>query len=653
MVLNLYADIAARYARLNQSLAKGKLDQSVSATLSHQYAYPVGKDTFGMANLAAAQVGQINEGSCAIPFIISTTEVDRDGDIVESSGGDWGPYAGNPVVFFGHQSWQIPIGVSRTPEGQSAIYPEKNLIRATCYFDKPDPDAMFIYGKVQRGILSASSISFLPKQAYQRERGKAHSEDLVPLGWHFVTWQGTEWSVVGIPANAGALRDAYDSEKSFITPRLQKALAPYCAQAKGRCFTGYCPCPPCEEDMSKTLDKNLLTSALPGKPKSKKCKCGGKCSRCKGVVPNQDTGQEAANNPEGEHAREEEHTEHDHELQEAVAAKLPMLKEAGYDDAQSGAIAHHLAGKGVEGIEGHEEVARALGYNKDDMGGDSGTDGGDSVEMGLKEYLGAIRKSENEEKPDAEDSPKKPAEDSGEEEARDAEDDSANEEGPKFKSDALMLGHMHNHMKNAHEYLTKTLEEMPVCHAHKCMTKHLKDLQGHMDNYEEVLGKDHPDVKMDALAKHCKSLTEGDGEAEEVNEETGADGEGEATTETDKPEEDTESAGKTGNDLIREDYSTPKHGKRQVRKAMGQECLSAASMCMKEIASDVRTVPMHKAALLHHSAQVDGYCKSADAPETPMSDTGDSSMTEQAMKRLQNVLEIGSNYVFERSGQRI
>src|SRR5262249_55102978 len=82
------------------------------------------------------------------------------------------------------------------------------------------------------------------------------------------TFSMTEWSVVGVPSCAGAIRDSLDSEKSFMSPRLQKALQPYCATAKG-CWNGWCPCPPSpakEDAVSKT--------------KGHDCGCGGKGATC-------------------------------------------------------------------------------------------------------------------------------------------------------------------------------------------------------------------------------------------------------------------------------------------------------------------------------------------------------------------------------------
>jgi hypothetical protein len=207
----------------------------------------------------------------------------------------------------------------------------------------------------------------------------------------------------------------------------------------------------------------------------------------------------------------------------------------------------------VEGIEGHEEVARALGYKKDDMGvgaesSGAGADAG-GMEMGLKAYLKSVKKSEEEPETETGDEPEEPAE----------------EEAMDHKGSAKLLGHLHNHMKNAHDYLTKGLKTLDHPQISKAMTHHLKDLSGHMESYKELHGQHHPDNDFE---KMCKSLG---GEEEEVAEETGADAEGEATTETDTPEEDTGAEGESGTELIRDNYSTPKSAKRQTNKTAADQ----------------------------------------------------------------------------------
>lgn len=243
------AQFAERHRKLSDAIRKGTV-RDVSKVVAH-YA-GVLKDTSGvptslaLSNPDSALVSQIDDKAKAVPFIVTVLQEDRDGDVVIPRGIETKNYYRNPVVFFGHQEWVVPIGKAKS-NGRLAWDVTDKDARSVCYFDAPDPDSMFIYGKVQRGFLSATSIAFVPVEAYKRdEYDKAYrgeKDSMMPVGWLFKRVDLTEWSIVGVPSNAGAIRDALDSEKSFISPRLQKALVPYAAQPRGRCFSGWCPVP--------------------------------------------------------------------------------------------------------------------------------------------------------------------------------------------------------------------------------------------------------------------------------------------------------------------------------------------------------------------------------------------------------------------------
>ena len=257
------SDIYERRQRIDKALRAGDLLATDGAFLTENYAF-IYKDgpspILGMGRSDSAEAGQADDSEYSIPFVITTLEEDRDGDVVVPAGYRGENYKRNPVWFFGHQQWEIPIGTSRSKDGRIAVYPEENRIRAICYFDSGDEDAMFIYGKVKRGIINATSIAFVPIEAYRREyeeKARTHNpQPLMPPGWLFKVWDHTETSVVGVPSNAGAIRDSLDREKSFISPRLQKGLRAYAATAKG-CWNGWCPCPPCEEKAAGLVSKSI------------------------------------------------------------------------------------------------------------------------------------------------------------------------------------------------------------------------------------------------------------------------------------------------------------------------------------------------------------------------------------------------------------
>ncbi len=244
-------DVNNRLARIQKAMRDGSLTPRQSHALREGYATPYrtkeGVPALTMGRSGAADVGAATDAY--IPFTVSVLEGDRDGDLVIPMGAQLGNYARNPVVFFGHQSLALPIGTSRAPDGSLAFFKTQDRLRAYWYPDYDDPDADFIAGKVRRGILSAASLAFVPVDAERRqpERKAMHgsSDSGMPLGWLFKLYDVTEWSVVGVGSNPGAIRDALDSEKMWISPRLQKGLGLYADQARGRCWSGWCPtCPP-------------------------------------------------------------------------------------------------------------------------------------------------------------------------------------------------------------------------------------------------------------------------------------------------------------------------------------------------------------------------------------------------------------------------
>src|SRR5262249_29738069 len=159
--------IANRYRLLDESIRKGRI--GTDAAIS-RYAW-VGKDrrSLGIANLRAADPGLADDKTFSIPFTISTFSEDRDGDIVFPLGAQLDEYSLTPVVFFGHQETPYPIARSMSPDGRLTVWKEENRIRAVAYFDRGDPAAMFIYGKVKRGYLNACSMAFVPIEAYRRD----------------------------------------------------------------------------------------------------------------------------------------------------------------------------------------------------------------------------------------------------------------------------------------------------------------------------------------------------------------------------------------------------------------------------------------------------------------------------------------------------
>jgi HK97 family phage prohead protease len=231
---SIVKQIRERGARLQARLRPGLAPRSY-----RNLAWAVGKDRLAYADpqsrlLISDGKPQTDDAAMAATFVVSTIDEDRDGDVVVPQGVRLDNYAKNPVWFFGHQQWEVPIGTAMDRTGQLRVSIDPAKIIATCFFDQEDPDAAWLYGKVSRGILRATSIGFIPLKAVRHEPvGKARSvqqPDRQLMGWRFEEVDLVEISLVGVPANADAIRLALDRDR--LSPRLRKALEPYATQCK-------------------------------------------------------------------------------------------------------------------------------------------------------------------------------------------------------------------------------------------------------------------------------------------------------------------------------------------------------------------------------------------------------------------------------------
>ena len=266
MILHpVVSDIASRLDRISDAIRKGSLTPGIGRYMSPGWAY-LYKDA-GTPHLAFAKIGSglddytgSEDEDRALAYVVTTDDEDRDGDIVRPMGAQLKNYSANPLVFFGHQEWVVPIGVCRSPDGRITVYPEENRMVDVIYFDT-DSDSDLIYTKCRKKILNATSIAFVPIEAWKRDdvqKARTHSQPMMPPGWYFNQWDKTEVSIVGVPSNPkavglekdlqGACRDVFDKERGHMSPRLRKAWQRYCAVEKG-CWGGWCPLPGDEKDI--------------------------------------------------------------------------------------------------------------------------------------------------------------------------------------------------------------------------------------------------------------------------------------------------------------------------------------------------------------------------------------------------------------------
>lgn len=128
-------------------------------------------------------------------FTITTSDVDRENDVISADGWELDNYLRNPVVLFAHDYHQPPVGVSReltrTERGLSSI----------CEFAEAKDYAFAgtIAALVRMGALRATSVGF---------RTLEWSYDEVRSGVNFTRQELLEYSIVPVPANPHALIEA-------------------------------------------------------------------------------------------------------------------------------------------------------------------------------------------------------------------------------------------------------------------------------------------------------------------------------------------------------------------------------------------------------------------------------------------------------------
>jgi HK97 family phage prohead protease len=178
---------------------------------------------------------------------ISTTSVDREGDVLLPSGADLTDFNKNPVVLFGHNAGGMPIGKAEniTRQRDALLAEVKFAERPETHPDGAEwvPDT--VHELFKQGILRAFSVGFTIPEGGARP---ANEKDLARFGEKarriVSAWKLLEFSVVPIPANQDAL--ALAVSKGWLTrdsqvfdcldgeaDKMQQEPLPYRLQLRG------------------------------------------------------------------------------------------------------------------------------------------------------------------------------------------------------------------------------------------------------------------------------------------------------------------------------------------------------------------------------------------------------------------------------------
>ena len=143
----------------------------------------------------------------AVPAVLSTDAIARDGARILQDGWELENFRRNPVVLFNHDdggggmlgspSRTLPLGAWRDVEVTGG------KLRGVADFDMADPFAVEVLGKIERRLINATSVRWLPlEHRVQKERledGGAEKSVVV-----FARAELIEASIVVLPTDPGA-----------------------------------------------------------------------------------------------------------------------------------------------------------------------------------------------------------------------------------------------------------------------------------------------------------------------------------------------------------------------------------------------------------------------------------------------------------------
>ena len=148
------------------------------------------------------------EGERAVVAKITTTDTDRDGDVVLPSGLDLREFKRNPVVLFSHRSDELPVATAEQMEKHSnAIVAKVKFIERPASLPSEQewvPDTLL--SLFQQKVLRAFSIGFrVPSEGYRDATDSDRRKFGDSVRRVITKAKLFEFSVVTVPANQEAL----------------------------------------------------------------------------------------------------------------------------------------------------------------------------------------------------------------------------------------------------------------------------------------------------------------------------------------------------------------------------------------------------------------------------------------------------------------
>ncbi len=297
------------------------------------------KDRLGLIDPGGMRTGAVDEGKMCAEFCITTDDPDRVGDVVNPQGIVLDSFYKNPIGFYGHQVFPLPIGKWEDEKGACTIVLSKHKATGTLYFSQRSKEAAQVFALVAEGILRATSIGFNPLLEPIPRDGRDDNPNSLQAGFYFPQIDLLEASVVGIPAQPTAtlVRACLSRDRLAGAPILapiRKSLEALAEPAPA--WSNGASLPP-EKPMSKKWGKNKPKLALP-QPTATKAPCP-PCAKAAGKSIKT-------------------------ALQDCVSRKIPKLLDEGMPHDQAIAAAFSMCGE--DGKDLGESSGTAGGYTVPD-----------------------------------------------------------------------------------------------------------------------------------------------------------------------------------------------------------------------------------------------------------------------------------------------
>ena len=150
-------------------------------------------------------------------FDISNEGLDRHESRILAKGWDLKEWRSNPVIMYLHSANRVPNPDLVVGEGKKVWF-EDNTMASRARFDvdgegsAENVRAQKVLYKVDNGFLRATSVGFIPVEHGWGEKDKGEDPEV----WYHRKQKLTEWSVVPVPSNPGALMRNLDEWRTFI-----------------------------------------------------------------------------------------------------------------------------------------------------------------------------------------------------------------------------------------------------------------------------------------------------------------------------------------------------------------------------------------------------------------------------------------------------